>query len=56
VVLDGNHPLAGMSLRMHIQVRDVREATPEETEARTVGGEPVMVLGPGASRPEGPLH
>ena len=27
VVLDGNHPLAGMSLRMHIQVRDVREAT-----------------------------
>ena len=26
VVLDGNHPLAGMSLRLRIQVLDVREA------------------------------
>ena len=56
VVLDGNHPLAGMSLRMHIQVRDVREATPQETESRTVGGSPLMVLGAGATKPGGPLH
>jgi FKBP-type peptidyl-prolyl cis-trans isomerase SlyD len=56
VVLDGNHPLAGMSLRMHIQVRDVREATPQEMESRTVGGEPVTVLGSGAGKPNGPLH
>lgn len=56
VVLDGNHPLAGMSLRMEIKVRDVREATAEETEARTVGGAPVMLLGPGATVPNGPLH
>jgi FKBP-type peptidyl-prolyl cis-trans isomerase SlyD len=56
VVLDGNHPLAGMSLRMHIQVRDVREATPQEIESRTVGGAPVTVLGSGAGKPDGPLH
>ena len=56
VVLDGNHPLAGMSLRMHIQVRDVREATPQETESRTVGGSPLMVLGAGATKPGRPLH
>lgn len=56
VVLDGNHPLAGMSLRMHIQVRDVREATPQEIESRTVGGEPVTVLGSSAVKPDGPLH
>lgn len=30
VVLDGNHPLAGMSLKLHIFIRDVREASPEE--------------------------
>ena len=56
VVLDGNHPLAGMSLRMHIQVRDVREATPQEIESRTVGGSPLMVLGPGATKPGSLLH
>ena len=56
VVLDGNHPLAGMSLRMHIHVRDVREATPQEIESRTVGGAPLMVLGHGAIKRDGPLH
>lgn len=56
VVLDGNHPLAGMALRMHIQVRDVREATAQEIEARTVGGDPFTVLGSGATKPDGPLH
>jgi FKBP-type peptidyl-prolyl cis-trans isomerase SlyD len=38
VVLDGNHPLAGMSLRLELKVVDVREATPEEVEDRSVGG------------------
>ena len=56
VVLDGNHPLAGMSLRMHIHVRDVREATAQEIESRTVGGAPLMVLGHGAIKRDGPLH
>jgi FKBP-type peptidyl-prolyl cis-trans isomerase SlyD len=38
VVLDGNHPLAGMSLRLELKVVDVREATPDEVEGRSVGG------------------
>jgi FKBP-type peptidyl-prolyl cis-trans isomerase SlyD len=56
VVLDGNHPLAGMALQLHVQVRGVREATAEETEARTVGSAPITVLG--AAKPQGnmPLH
>jgi FKBP-type peptidyl-prolyl cis-trans isomerase SlyD len=37
VVLDGNHPLAGIALRLNLKVSDVREATPEEVEAGTVG-------------------
>ncbi len=44
VVLDGNHPLAGMALRLHIKVRDVREATADEVEARSVGTPEVSVL------------
>jgi FKBP-type peptidyl-prolyl cis-trans isomerase SlyD len=34
VVLDGNHPLAGMALRFWVQVEDVRAATDEEIENR----------------------
>ena len=30
VVLDANHPLAGIALRLHIKVEGVREATEEE--------------------------
>jgi FKBP-type peptidyl-prolyl cis-trans isomerase SlyD len=30
VVLDGNHPLAGMALRFSLNVVEVREASPEE--------------------------
>jgi FKBP-type peptidyl-prolyl cis-trans isomerase SlyD len=51
VVLDGNHPLAGMALRLDIQVRGVREASDEEIEARTVGGTPLTVLGGGTATP-----
>lgn len=32
VVLDGNHPLAGMALRFWVQVQDIRAATDEEIE------------------------
>jgi len=49
VVLDGNHPLAGMALRLTIKVQDVREASSEELEARSVGGSPITVLGSGAA-------
>jgi len=44
VVLDGNHPLAGLALRLHLTVREVREATDEEREARSVGQAGVTVL------------
>ena len=53
VVLDGNHPLAGIALRLHIQVRDVREATAEEVEAGSVGDAAVTVLGSAPTRPGG---
>jgi FKBP-type peptidyl-prolyl cis-trans isomerase SlyD len=36
VVLDGNHPLAGMALRMHITVRGVRAASADELAAKSV--------------------
>jgi len=37
VVLDGNHPLAGIALRLTITVRAVRAATTEELEHRSAG-------------------
>lgn len=45
LVLDGNHPLAGIALRLDVQVRDVREATAEERERGSVGEQPFAVLG-----------
>jgi FKBP-type peptidyl-prolyl cis-trans isomerase SlyD len=39
VVLDGNHPLAGMALRFNLNVIDVRPATPEEIAHEHVHGE-----------------
>jgi FKBP-type peptidyl-prolyl cis-trans isomerase SlyD len=43
VVLDGNHPLAGIALRLDLVVRDVRAATEDEIEAGSVG-QPVFTL------------
>lgn len=43
VVLDGNHPLAGIALRLDLVVRDVRPATDAEVEAGSVG-EPVFTV------------
>ena len=37
VVVDGNHPLAGVALRLHLKVEKVREATDEETGRGTAG-------------------
>jgi FKBP-type peptidyl-prolyl cis-trans isomerase SlyD len=56
VVLDGNHPLAGMALRIHLRVAGVREASDEEIEARSVGASPLAVMGGGTRPPPGPLH
>ncbi len=54
VVLDGNHPLSGIALRLTIQVRDVREASDEEIEARSVGNNAFSVLD--TAPPAQPLH
>lgn len=54
VVLDANHPLAGMALRLHVKVVAVREASEEEIRARTVGEAP-LVLKASAGR-SAPLH
>ncbi|MDE2128645.1 MAG: peptidylprolyl isomerase [Betaproteobacteria bacterium] len=35
VVLDGNHPLAGMALRVSYTILDVREPDPDEREAQS---------------------
>ena len=54
VVLDGNHPLAGIGLRLSMVVRDVREATEAEIEAGSVGVAAVSVLA--SARPGPHLH
>jgi FKBP-type peptidyl-prolyl cis-trans isomerase SlyD len=54
IVLDGNHPLAGMALRLDLRVLDVRPATEQEIEAGSVG-EPVFTVMNTAS-PGSPLH
>ena len=37
VVLDGNHPLAGIALRLHLTVQAVRDATEDEIGRGTAG-------------------
>lgn len=54
VVLDGNHPLAGRALRIHLKVQEVRAATVDEIETGTVGQPAFSVLN---AMPPGPhLH
>ncbi|NUZ05034.1 FKBP-type peptidyl-prolyl cis-trans isomerase [Piscinibacter koreensis] len=54
VVLDGNHPLAGIALRLSLVLRDIREATDEEIDARSVGQTTFSIGGHPAER--GLLH
>lgn len=54
VVLDGNHPLAGMALRLQLKVVDVRGARPEELQAGSAGQ--AMVAIAGRSEGASPLH
>jgi FKBP-type peptidyl-prolyl cis-trans isomerase SlyD len=37
VVLDGNHPLAGIAIRISLKVESVREATAEEVSSGSLG-------------------
>jgi FKBP-type peptidyl-prolyl cis-trans isomerase SlyD len=50
VVLDGNHPLAGIALLLSMKVQGVRDATDDEIESRSVGSATVTVL---ATAPSG---
>jgi FKBP-type peptidyl-prolyl cis-trans isomerase SlyD len=52
VVLDGNHPLAGISLNLTLKVCDVRPATEEEVEQGSVALSPLS-LGGHHTAPEG---
>ena len=44
VVLDGNHPLAGIGLQLAVTVCEVREATEDEVAAKSVATSEVSVL------------
>ncbi|MET0349515.1 MAG: peptidylprolyl isomerase [Rhizobacter sp.] len=44
VVLDGNHPLAGIALRLDLKVLDVREATEDEIENGSVASPGLTVM------------
>jgi FKBP-type peptidyl-prolyl cis-trans isomerase SlyD len=58
VVLDGNHPLAGMALRLQLKLEGIRHATVEEIGQGSAGvGFFKMATGDGdASRGSGHLH
>jgi FKBP-type peptidyl-prolyl cis-trans isomerase SlyD len=54
VVLDGNHPLAGIALRLRLKVEGVREATMEEVGRGSAGTgffrvQPLDTLPPGSN-------
>lgn len=54
VVLDGNHPLAGIALRLTLKIEGVREATEEEIGRGSAGTgffriQPIDTLPPGSS-------
>ena len=46
VVLDGNHPLAGMALQLALTVVAVREASEAEVQAQSVADSEISVLSP----------
>jgi FKBP-type peptidyl-prolyl cis-trans isomerase SlyD len=43
VVLDGNHPLAGMALRLDVKVVSVRPATDDERASRSVADDTIAL-------------
>ncbi|MDE2400482.1 MAG: peptidylprolyl isomerase [Burkholderiales bacterium] len=55
VVLDGNHPLAGIALRLALKVVNVRAATAEEIEEGSVA-ESIFALAPNPAPPGSMLH
>ncbi|GKT23367.1 peptidylprolyl isomerase [Acidovorax sp. SUPP3334] len=51
IVLDGNHPLAGIALRLHLTVQSVREATEEEIGRGSAGTGFFRIQTPSADSP-----
>jgi len=49
VVLDGNHPLAGIAIRLALKVVEVREPTDEELNKGSVGGDLFALGAPSGS-------
>ncbi len=45
IVLDGNHPLAGIALRLNLRVHAVREATDDERDSGSVSDLPLSIVG-----------
>ena len=51
VVLDGNHPLAGIAIRIHAKIESIREATVSEIGAGTLGTGFLKLAEPPAATP-----
>jgi len=56
VILDGNHPLAGIAIRLQLQVHAVRAASAEETERQSAGTAFFRLHALAAQPQDGPLH
>jgi FKBP-type peptidyl-prolyl cis-trans isomerase SlyD len=56
VVLDANHPLAGMAIRLDLKVHAVREATVAEVGQGTLGTGFFRLQTPGDSDGPSPSH
>jgi FKBP-type peptidyl-prolyl cis-trans isomerase SlyD len=56
VVLDANHPLAGVALHIKLKVLNVREATQAEADAGTVGESPFGIAIDDGAPPDTTLH
>ncbi len=54
VVLDGNHPLAGLALRLALKVCDVRTATEDEVEQGSVSASPFSLAS--SAPPDETIH
>jgi FKBP-type peptidyl-prolyl cis-trans isomerase SlyD len=54
VVLDGNHPLAGIAIRLALKIEAVRQATEEEIARGSTGTGFFQVQR--SAPPGGPLH
>ena len=52
VVLDGNHPLAGMALQLAVKVCAVRVANDDELAARSVSESALSVVNPLPASPQ----